>query len=400
MLLDEEFPPDVRVENEIKALQEYGYKISLLCFTRKKDKPIYEIYNGVEVHRIKISNFTYKLRALCLSIPYYFNLWSKQIEHLLSKKKYDVIHLHDLPLIKVAYNISTKHNIKLIADFHENRPEIMKHYHHVNKFPNKFLISIKQWQNYQKRYVKIIDKLILITEEAKEYYSNKFGISESRIFTVPNYSNLEKIEASKPDNILQNKYSGKFVIVYFGDTGIRRGTLDIVDTAITLQNYNDIHFVIIGTSREQQILVDKAKHNNLGNIEFTGWIDASEAFKYIKISSIGISPLHRNIHHDTTYANKIFQYMACGLPIIVSDCPSQANIVKLNNCGGIHQANNISSIKEEILKLYNNKNHYKTQSKNAKKAAYEKYNFDNAKSRLIELYDTINTQTKSTQLNI
>ena len=44
-------------------------------------------------------------------------------------------------------------------------------------------------------------------------------------------------------------------------------------------------------------------------------------------SAVCISPLLRNLHHDTTYANKIFQYMALAKPLLVSDATAQKNII-------------------------------------------------------------------------
>jgi len=38
MILESEFPPDVRVENEIVALTEAGHEVHLACSTRKNDR--------------------------------------------------------------------------------------------------------------------------------------------------------------------------------------------------------------------------------------------------------------------------------------------------------------------------------------------------------------------------
>ncbi len=44
MVLDHEFPPDVRVENEIEALLEADHQVHIACYTMKKqpiDRPIW-----------------------------------------------------------------------------------------------------------------------------------------------------------------------------------------------------------------------------------------------------------------------------------------------------------------------------------------------------------------------
>ena len=71
-----------------------------------------------------------------------------------------------------------------------------------------------------------------------------------------------------------------------------------------------------------------------------GWQDESLFPSYISSGSIGISPLHRNIHHDTTYANKLFQYMSFGKPLLVSDATAQKNLIERTNSGLVHQEKN------------------------------------------------------------
>ena len=53
MILDEEFPPDVRVEKEIRTLEKNGHQIHLLTYTRKV-QAFTDSYNSVKVKRIVI----------------------------------------------------------------------------------------------------------------------------------------------------------------------------------------------------------------------------------------------------------------------------------------------------------------------------------------------------------
>ena len=127
----------------------------------------------------------------------------------------------------------------------------------------------------------------------------------------------------------------------------------------------------------------------LTNIDLTGYIPFEKSIPYFKSAKIGLCPIKRNIHHDTTYANKIFQYMAAGLPILVSDCPSQANIVKENGCGIVHSSENPKEMADGILKLYKDKNIYSNMSSRAKDAALTKYNIPKMAKAINKVYDSI-----------
>jgi hypothetical protein len=173
MILENNFPPDVRVEKEIKSLITAGHEITLACSSPRSENGVMNWHNA-KIIKKKMPDFIYKSSVICLRFPFYFNYWRKFLETILNKYEFNAIHLHDLPLAKVAKELSIKHNIPFILDLHENRPEIMKLYKHVLTFPGKILISLKHWFEYQKKFTKLADKIILITNEAKiDYISCK-----------------------------------------------------------------------------------------------------------------------------------------------------------------------------------------------------------------------------------
>ena len=78
--------------------------------------------------------------------------------------------MHDIQIARSVFSINKKFNLPIILDLHENRPEIMKYYAHVNSILGKLLIHASQWKKYEYKYIKAAQKVIVITEEAKEYY--------------------------------------------------------------------------------------------------------------------------------------------------------------------------------------------------------------------------------------
>jgi glycosyltransferase involved in cell wall biosynthesis len=383
MVLENSFPPDERVENEIDILLKNGFQITLVC-TKRGGKSETEEEDGLTIVRIPLSKFIYKSGALALELPFYFNFWNKQLSKILNETRFDAIHLHDLPLVKVCAGLSRKFSLPLVCDYHENRPEIMKLYYHVQSFPGKWLISVDRWLKYQVKETQKADRLILVTDEAKDYYINNYGIDSKKITVLPNYIVLDRFRKLIPETGSQPHDHNNFTVAYFGDTGFRRGTLTILEAADKLRDRN-ISFMIIGTSREQTLLEKESDVRKLENVTFTGWLPPAEAMKLIRNADAGICPFLRNIHHDTTYANKMFQYMALGKPVIVSDCTAQANFVKKENCGLVFEAGNNDDLCDRIIKL-TSRNEYEPLSRNASACVTEKYNWENYGRRLIELY--------------
>ena len=386
MVLENPYPPDERVENEINILTKNGFKITLVC-TRRGRRIQVEENENLTIYRIPISTFIYKSGAVALILPFYFLFWYKHLLKIIKQSQFDVIHLHDLPLVKVGLKLSKDFNLPLISDYHENRPEIMKMYRHTKTFPGKYIISIKKWIRYQIEYTKKVDHLILVTDEAKDYYVNNYGVDEHKITVLPNYISLERFRMFKHDNDSESDLKKNFTVVYFGNTGIRRGILTILESAEILKN-KKIHFLIIGDSRDNQYLQKIVNKWKLNNVTFTGWIPVDEAIKLINNSKVGLCPFLRNIHHDTTYANKMFQYMALGKPVIVSNCTAQANFVIKEACGLIFEAGNSPELSNQIIKL-TDQSEYDQLSRNAKTCVYDKYNWETTGSKLIGLYQPL-----------
>ncbi|MEA3477302.1 MAG: glycosyltransferase family 4 protein [Bacteroidota bacterium] len=390
MVLDEKFPPDVRVENEMKTLMDAGHQITLLCYTRTHEAAE-DKYGDARVIRVPISRMMYKMKALSLSIPFYFSFWKKHIRNALKTGDFEVIHVHDLPLLKPCLELAGKHGIKVIGDFHENRPEIMKMYHHVNSFPGNMLISINKWLNYQRYYSSKADYLILVTPEAKEYYHKEYDVALDRIYVVPNYTDPEKLLKIEPDPEIINRYKDKFTLTYLGNTGIRRGTRTIIEAARMLKEDKGFHFVIIGESSEQDLLKALVDQDGLTNVELPGYVPFQKAASYIMASKAGLCPFLRNIHHDTTYANKMFQYMAYGKAIIASDCTSQANVVNEVECGLVFKADDPGDLVEKIQAL-KDKDLLEKFAVNGHNAVINKYNTRMGNKALTELYNSIQEQ--------
>ena len=387
MVLESEFPPDIRVENEIESLVKAGYEVSLICYTMQ-NKPLEEEFLNSKIYRIPISRMKYKFSALALKLSLYFKFWENHIYKLMKKNNFDALHIHDLSLVSVGYKLAKQFNISITLDLHENRPEIMKMYKHVTSFPGNFLISVDKWQDYQRKYSTLVDKLILVTQEAKKYYIETYNINSEKIHVVPNYINLNKVINIDNNKNISKRYENKFLVLYLGDRGIRRGTLTIIEAANKLKNLKGFHFLIIGKSIEQKILRNKIFKYNLSNVELSGWMEYSKAISFIKSAKVGLCPFLRNIHHDTTYSNKMFQYMAFGKPIIVSDCTAQANLVRKENCGLVFKAGDFKELSEKIVELSDNK--YKEQlCVNAKKAVLDKFNWKNSEKNLLALYSEL-----------
>ena len=121
-----------------------------------------------------------------------------------------------------------------------------------------------------------------------------------------------------------------------------------------------------------------------------GWEDVSLFPSYIQASTICISPLHRNVHHDTTYANKIFQYMSLGKPLLVSDATAQKTIVEKSKSGLIHIEKDSQDFTDKVLKLAFDENLRSQMGANGKAFVETEFSWEQTSKNLVHLYDNLN----------
>lgn len=388
MILDAEFPPDPRVENEALTLIAQGFEVHLLCFGYRISADENFDYQGIKVHRKRCPNWVYKLSALAYTYPFYHWITRNWIRDFVEENHIDVVHVHDMQIYRAVYWANAGKR-PLVLDLHENRPEIMKFYSHVQQMPGKLLISPKRWQKFEFEGIKSADHVIVVTEEAKTYYQKEVPVESDKIVVLPNTVRSGFYEVSGMDENLINRLKSDFVILYVGDTGLRRGLITAIESIDKLrENIPNINLVIVGSNKSDVVLKQRVRDLGLESyVSFEGWQNFETFPSYIESSAICISPLHRNLHHDTTYANKIFQYMSMGKPVIVSNCPAQENVIRRAEAGLVFEAENVQQLADQIFALYQKPEERNRLGEHGKAFVRTEFSWEKTSVELIELYE-------------
>lgn len=390
MILDKTFPPDPRVENEAISLIESGNQVFLFClkYNSEVDR---EVINGIFVCRYSSNKLEYKLSALAYTLPFYCLLMKHKIVHFLSDNNIEAIHIHDIRIAETVFRANKKLKLPIVLDLHDNMPEIMKSYPHLQKFPGKQIISTKKWKEKEEEFIKKATKVITVSNEFIDEVISRINISREKIVLVPNTVRQSFYKNAKIDNHIQEKYKNQFVILYLGDTGLRRGLLTAIEAMVLLKNEIDhVKLVIVGKSTTDYILKQRVNDLNLNAyVDFEGWQDVKLFPSYIVISQVCISPLIRNLQHDVSYANKLFQYMSFAKPILVSDAIAQKNLINKTKSGLVHQENNADDFTDKILQLYEDEHLRSSLGQNGKQFIEEEFCWEKVSKNLIDLYDEL-----------
>tara|TARA_B110000305_G_scaffold125107_1_gene140112 strand:- start:42 stop:1232 length:1191 start_codon:yes stop_codon:yes gene_type:complete len=390
MILDQEFPPDPRVQNEAISLIKAGHEVFLFClhYGSKKQK---ENIEEIQVRRYFSTNLEYKLSALAYTFPFYKLLMFSKIEHFILENNIEILHTHDIRIVSAVFKANKKFMLNVVLDLHENRPEIMKYYPHLSKFPGNILISPKRWKQQEEKFIKKANKVIVVTSESKKEILSRVSISAEKIVIITNTVRRSFYEDMYISEEIVEKYSNNFVLLYIGDTGLRRGLVTAIKALKTVKKeINNIKLIIVGKNSPDSVLKELVCRLDLeAYVDFEGWQEPKLFQSYITASAICLSPLHRNLHHDTTYANKIFQYMSLAKPLLVSDAIAQRKLVEKVACGLVHKERDFEDFSNKVVTLYKNKPLRIALGESGKKFVQNEFSWEETSKKLINLYNNM-----------
>jgi glycosyltransferase involved in cell wall biosynthesis len=222
--------------------------------------------------------------------------------------------------------------------------------------------------NAESHFIKVAHKQIDF-----KYIPN--GIDEDQI----GYEDL-------PQDIADKIPEEKFIIGYAGTIGYANALEYLVDAAIQLEKVDsDLHFVFVGDGYLKDKFVDRTI--NCKNITFLPKIRKSQVqslLKYFDVAFIGRnkSPLFK---HGVS-ANKYFDYMLAGIPILDSNQKIK-DPVELSGCGIIVEPDRTDVIIDGIYQFKNmSEQDRKNMGELGRKYVLEHHSIKNLAERYTELF--------------
>lgn len=389
IVLDKEFYSDIRVRKEADILVKNGFNVFVLCY-RFKNYDYSNKVQPIEVTSIKQSKKVKNiLFFLFQRLPIYEYLWSKKIRQFILENSIDTIHAHDLYMSKCAHTAikSSKKEVELILDLHENYPVAVNSYNWTKGSLRGFLANTTIWFKKEKEYLSYADKIIVLSDNYKNSLIKRYDFLKSEtIYSFDNSIDLKKFE-SFPIKTLP-KRDNRTTLFYFGIIGQRRGIFTLLSVfQKAIEKGLKINLLFVGP-------IDKADEKTFNEwitkpsikeyVNHIPWIDLSELPSYLNSIDICVCPLIKNAQHESGIANKIFQYMFGAKAIIASDCLPQQQLIESFNCGLVYA--NEDEFLAYIEQLVNDESLRKEMGENGKKMLYHNYDNQKQDDTLIQIF--------------
>ena len=167
--------------------------------------------------------------------------------------------------------------------------------------------------------------------------------------------------------------------------GKANGLDRIIEVAERIKDEEEILFVLIGEGKEKPALEKLVKDKKLNNVRIVDSVTKSEMAKILPAADVGLMSVDNIPHMQTNCANKFFDYLSCGLPILLNYGGWQKKVLDKYNVGlGCDNFNDDEFLKN-TLTLLRNPNLLETMAQNARRIAKEKFDRDKFAAQALDV---------------
>jgi glycosyltransferase involved in cell wall biosynthesis len=172
-------------------------------------------------------------------------------------------------------------------------------------------------------------------------------------------------------------------ICYIGGISEIRGIIPLIDA---MAQCNNITLDLAGEFPDGPLKTKAKASLGWQFVNELGFINREKAQQIKSESIAGVVSFFPAENHINAQPNKIFEYMASGLPVIGSDFPLWRDIIEKNNCGVCVDPYSPQSIADAVIQIASDKQKALLMGKNGIDALKQKYNWNSEKKKLLALY--------------
>ena len=149
----------------------------------------------------------------------------------------------------------------------------------------------------------------------------------------------------------------------------------------------DCRLRVIGVFRPVKLARRAAEREAWRRIEELGWQPHPTVVRELLSAKIGLVLLHPLPNHtDAIRSNKLFEYMAAGIPVLASDFPRWREIVCGLGCGMVVDPRDPRAIAAAVEHLLRHPDEAEEMGARGRAAVAEQFNWDAERERLLSLY--------------
>ncbi|WP_323315626.1 glycosyltransferase family 4 protein [Limnoraphis robusta] len=387
----------IRSHNILRELQ--NQSIQVLAATRlgypwnepeHESKPILEQDEIDEIRYVRLRNSSNNLDK---SFPDYAYLesYAEQLVAVAKSHQASVIHsASNFQNGMAAILAAKKLGIKMVYE--------LRGLWYLSRAAKEPKFQDEYWFSYQEMMERIVvhrsDMVITISQALKRKVL-EWGVNSSQIAVIPNAVDTQKFYPRNPDLKLKQKLGfGKnpLIIGFIGSLKGYEG-IDLLLKAIKGlidRQQAQLSLLVVGEGEAKNELKKLAKSLSISNnVVFTGGVPFSEIPNYYSICDLCAFP--RKNYEVCQYVPplKVLEPMAMAKPVIVSNLPPLLEMVQAGKTGLVCQVNDIASLQQAVMKIYDNVEDRKRIGEGAKDWVFKNRSWKVIAQQYVDVYERL-----------
>ena len=352
-------PDDVRIyQKEARSLAEAGYDVTLVAPALKEAR-----LEGVRWLRLRRPRGRLDRLLRLTPLAYRAALDSGA----------EVVHLHDPELLFVGLALKLRGR-KVVWDAHEDLPRQILSKPWLPRplrRPLAWAVDV-----LERTTTRAFDAVVAATPAIARRFPRDL------VHTVQNYPILSQMLAPHPAPYRNRQPH----VAYIGGISAIRGAREMVQAMEIAGRRWGARLLLAGRFTPESLEDELWRLPGWRYIDYVGWLDRERVAEALSRVRAGLVLFHPEPNHVNAQPNKIFEYMAAGLPVIASDFPLWRDLVAGNGAGLLANPLNPEAIAEAIGWVIEHPAEAEAMGRRGREAVRERYNWDREKEKLLALY--------------
>lgn len=398
---------DRRILQEARSLQGEGHHVTVLSGFECAVPDAYEEQSGVIVKRYtfdwsdlrrvklrskfgrRLGDFLWLWIKVADKVQARAGAFEAFVQEKVLEHEFDVLHVHDFPLLRAGCNAAKRNRAPVVYDSHEF-------------YPVQSCFTPDQQKRFlelERKLVRSCHSVITVNPYIAKMMAKAHAIAEPLVllnatprlpfapFNEPQAVQT-RLEARRKARTALSLPADAFIFVYQGWISPERNLESMIRAMKDVPQ--PAVLVIVGYGDHVAVLRQIANDLGLGDrVIFYGRVESEDLPSLTAVSDVGVIPyLAVDEMHRYCSPNKLFEFVSAGIPIIASDLPYLRDVIGGYDIGWLCDTGTPETLAQTMREAISEKQVFGRFESNMTRAQ-DDLNWDVEEKKLFQLYDRL-----------